>query len=118
MNLKDGENVDGLSVITPDTTDIVVLTESGMINRFDVVALPSLGRAKSGSKVIKLNKTDKIKCIYGVNNKDTLRIITKNGKTEIKVSDIPTGSSISQGTKMIPMKGDVILRCDVIRNRV
>ena len=117
MNLKDGEHVDGLSVITPDTTDVVVLTESGMINRFDVVALPSLGRAKSGSKVIKLNKTDRIKSIYGVNIKDALRIITKNGKTEINVADIPVGSSISPGTKMIPMKGDVILRCDVMRNR-
>jgi len=110
-------SVDGLSIIKPNTTDIVVITESGKINRFDVIALPKLGRNKSGSKVIKLGKSDSIKCIYGANINDILRLYTRDEKIDINIADIPLGSSISGGNKMIPLKNDNIIRCE-IRKRV
>jgi DNA gyrase/topoisomerase IV subunit A len=112
--ITDGE-IDGMSIIKHDTTDIVVITESGRINRFDVVALPRLGRANKGSSVIKLSKTDSIKAIYGLNTSDIVRVTTKNGKMDIPVTDMEIGSSISTGNKMIPLKGDVIIRCDIVK---
>lgn len=109
---------DGISIIKPDTTDIIVITESGRINRFDVVALPSLGRAKTASKVIKLGKTDSIKTIFGCNYQDILKVRTKNEKLEFNIQDLPVGSSISTGTKVIPLKnGDIIVKCDIKKNR-
>lgn len=114
MNTK--EFIDGLSIIYPNTTDVVIITESGYINRMDVVALSS-GRAKAGGSVIKLNKNDKIHSIFGVNMNDTIKIITANNKIEMPVSDIPVGSSISKGTKMISTKSDVIINALVIRNK-
>ena len=109
--------IDGMSIIKHDTTDIVVITNKGYINRFDVVAMPTLDRGMQGSKVIKLSKDDSIHTIYGVNSNDTIRILTKNGRLEIPVSEIETGSSISPGQKMISTKGDVIIRCDIVKGK-
>lgn len=106
--------VDGLSVITPDMTDIIVITTNGFANRFSPAALPYTGRYKAGSSVIKLKKTDSIKYICGVNEKDIIRIITPEEKLEIPVTDIPIGSSISPGTKMI--KGTTVLKANILRD--
>lgn len=108
--------IDGMSIVTPDTTDMVVITNKGFINRFDAVAMPTMERGTKGIKVIKLGKDDIIHTMYGVNNNDILRIITQNEKLEIPVSSIPSGSSISSGQKMISAKSGVIIRCDIMKN--
>lgn len=107
------ETVDGLSVIKPDTTDVVVITESGKINRFDIVALPTIGRNKSGNSIIKLSKGDSIQTVYGVNMTDILKVITKSNVYEFKIADIPSGTSISSGAKMLSTKTDNIIKCEV-----
>ena len=111
------ECIDGVSIIYPNTTDIVVITESGKINRFDVVALPCLGRNKTGSNVIKLGKGDAIHSIYGVNSNDTIRVVTKNTRVDIPVADIESSSSISQGVKILPMKADNIIKCMILKQK-
>jgi len=111
------ELIDGISLIKYDTTDIVVITESGKVNRFIPSSLPQSPRGKTGNKVIKLAKGDKIKCIFGINNKDSIEITTKEDKVRIQVTDIPEGSSISAGIKMIPTKSDIIIKCRVIKNK-
>lgn len=111
------DKIDGISIIKHDTTDIVVLTESGKINRFDVTGLASLGRPNKGTSVIKLSKNDKIKEIYGLNKLDSIRIITKNDRIEIKVQDLEIGSSIGAGNKIISTKNDNIVRCDIIKGK-
>ena len=113
-SISSNVEVDGLSVITPDMSDIVVVTVNGMMNRFSSAALPYTGRYKAGSSVIKLKKTDSIKLICGVNSNDIIRVITPEEKLEIPVSTIPSGSSISPGTKMI--KGTTILKANIIRS--
>lgn len=111
------ETVDGLSIIKPDTTDVVVITENGNVNRFDIIALPNLGRNKSGSRIIKLAKTDSIKNVYGVHNTDILRVTTKGNLYEFIVGEIPSGTSISSGSKLMATKNDNIIRCDIIRHK-
>ena len=49
-----------------------------------------------------------------MNDNNTLVVTTHSGKTEIPVKDIPVLSSISGGTKMINIKGDSIIRTNVI----
>jgi DNA gyrase subunit A len=111
------DKIDGLSIIYPGTTDIIVITESGKINKFDVVALPISERYKSGSSVIKLSKGDSIHSIHGVNNNTILKILTKNEKIEIPIEEIPSASSISSGTKMISLKSDNIIKSEVYRKK-
>jgi DNA gyrase subunit A len=115
--MNTNESIDGISLINSNTTDIVVVTEGGKINRFSPTALPISTRGRAGNNVIKLAKGDRIKTIYGLNARDSIRVVTKNDKIVIPVVDIPEGSSISAGTKMISTKGDIILRCDFIKNK-
>lgn len=113
--MSTNSGIEGLSVIKNDTTDIIVITDTGRINRFSTLALPLSNRAKAGSTVIKLGKTDRIRAIYGLNTNDSVKVITKNNKFIIPVKDIPEGSSISTGAKVIPMKDDLIIRCESIK---
>ncbi len=111
------EEVDGLSLITHNTTDIIVITEKGYINRLSPAVLPCLGRNKTPSKVIKLSKGDKIKSIYGLNIKDSVKIISHSGSIDIAVNDLPEGSSISSGTKILNTRGDSIIKTIVVRKK-
>ena len=106
---KTVEYVDGMTLVAgKDITDVVVVTKNGYLNRFNINALPQSQRAKAGSSVVKLSKTDRINSIHIVNQNDSIRLTTENGMTDIKVSELPTGSSISAGTKCISGKDTVV----------
>ena len=107
--------IDGVSIITRNTTDIVIITDKGYVNRFNELGFTKTDRAKVGSKVIKLHKDDFIKFIYGVNIRDSLRVISNSVDKIVPVADIPEGSSVSPGTKMIPTR-EIVLRCSVVKN--
>lgn len=106
--------VEGLSVLSPNVSHIVVITEKGKVNKINVLALPLSNRAKAGSKVIKLSKGDYIRDIHGMNENDVLVVTTKEGVSELRLQDIPEGSSISTGKQMIKvLNGDSIIRCEL-----
>lgn len=113
MNTK--EQIDGISVIYPDVTHIIVVTESGRINKFDVAGLARSNRNKAGSSVIKLGKTDSIVSIHGVNDSNVLKVYTRSGIIDINISDIKVGSSVSSGVKMIALKGDNIIKTKIYK---
>lgn len=113
-SMPNGE-VEGLSVVTKDTTDIIVITDKGYINRLSPMALPATTRNKAPSKVIKLGKGDTIQAVYGVNEKDSIRIISQSGTTEVNVSDLKVGSSISTGAKVLSTRGDMIIKTHIIK---
>lgn len=113
-SMPNGE-VEGLSVVTNDTTDIVVITNKGYINRLSPMALPATTRNKAPSKVIKLSKGDTIQAVYGVNEKDSIRIISQSGTVDVNVSDLKVGSSISTGDKVLSTRGDIILKTHIIK---
>lgn len=113
----DSNEVDGLAMIGPNTTDIIVVTKSGYINRFDAISFLPSNRAKAGNRVIKLKASDEIYTIFGVTPESILKVTTKNEKLEIPIKDIPMSSSASQGNKLIGLKnGDVILSCKIKKN--
>ena len=108
MNTND--HIDGIAIINPKATDIVVITDSGKINKFDISGLPLGKRYTAGNRVIKLAKGETIVSLYSTTDDDKLRVVTKNNTIDILVKDIPRLSSISPGTKMIPIRGDVIVK--------
>lgn len=104
------KTINGLSVIYPNSTHIIVISTNGSINKFDIAGLERSVRYKAGSSVIKLGKSDSIFSIYGVNDKNILRVITRLGTTDYNIKDIPTQSSVSVGTRVIPLKGNNIIK--------
>lgn len=112
MALKEGSIIDGISIIYPEATDIVVITEKGRVNRFPVSGLQKGKRATAGSSVIKLTKGDKINSIFGVNEKNIINIHGKNGITSMNVTELKLGSSISSGEKVL-QSSDMAVYCTV-----
>lgn len=112
MNTKN--HIEGMSIVYPDATSVVVITRSGKINRFSVSGFERSQRNKAGGKVINLAKGDSIQNIYGANDNNTLVITTTTDIINIPVSSIQMGSSISQGVKMVSTKSDIILKTQII----
>ncbi len=93
------KQVNGMSVLKHDSTEYLVCTANGYINKITPDTLPS-GRAKAGKSVTRLTKGDYIVAILGVNEASTVRVLTNNGQhTDIAVNTIPMGSSVSVGYK-------------------
>lgn len=104
------EIVEGFSLINNNTTDIVVVTAKGYMNKLVPDSIKT-GRAKKGNNVIKLTKGDYIIGVYGVNSNNIIRCITETGNiSEIKVESIPVSSTVSSGTKMVKSKGGLITK--------
>ena len=110
MDTKDPIN--GMSVIYNDATHVVVVTESGKINKFSISGLERSKRMRAGNSVIRLSKTDSIFKIYGMNDNMAMRIYTRNGVEEINVAEINESSSASAGTSMLKMKGNNIIKIE------
>lgn len=108
--------VAGMSIIYPESTDIAVVTRSGKVNRFLSSGLAQGTRNKAGSSVIKLGKGDDIQSIFGVTPDMNLSISTASDSViSIPISDIPSGSSVSNGTKLISTKSDIIIKSEVMK---
>lgn len=108
------DHIDGMSLILKNTPIIIVVTRNGMVNKFMSSALQVSKRADSGNKVIKLKSDDQIMFVSGAKETSILRAITQQGPIDFNVSEIPEGSSISTGTRLIPIKGNTIFRCSII----
>lgn len=109
------DHVDGLCVIHNNCTDIVVITETGRVNRMPIInGLTKKGRGKSGSNFIKLSTGDKISSIVAGNSNDIIRIKGTEGDTDIPISGIKVGSSISPGVKMLSTRSNKIIRCFIV----
>lgn len=112
IGIKTQEMVDGISVVTADTRDVVIVTAKGRFNRITQSALERSERNRAGSKVIKLAKGDMIKNIFTCNGNNTIRAVHIDGTvTLIKIDDIPMGSSISAGEKLTKE----IIKAEMIR---
>ena len=101
ISMKTNEPIDGISVVTSDTKDVVVVTAKGKFNRISQSALARTERNRAGSKVIKLTKGDYIKNIFTCSDNMTIRAIHMDGTVSmVKTSDISMGSSVSSGDKL------------------
>lgn len=102
-------HIDMVYCMSEPFSDIIIVTASGMINRF-AASLITQGRNKAGSNLIKLKKNDYIVgvCTYDPYEPEITIISTykERGSDKllsqcIPMSSIPVLSTISAGTKML-----------------
>ena len=106
------DSVDGICVLHNNCTDIAVITESGKINRINIIhGIPNSGKGKSGSNLIKLASGDSIVGVVSGNESDSIHVKSVNGDTIIPFTSLKIGSSISTGDKVISTRGNKILHC-------
>lgn len=106
--------INGMSIIYPDVSDIVVLTKSGKFNRISITSMDQKKRGQAGNNVIKLNPGDEIFNIFGVNENDVIRVVSSDIVEEVLVKDIKSSSTISKGIPMLKSKG-IIIRADALK---
>ena len=110
--ISGAEYVDGVCVIHNACTDIVVFTESGKVNRINLIqGLPNTGKGKSGSNLIKLASGDKIVSVVSGNEHDLIHVKCVTEDSLIRICDLNVGSSISTGDKILTTRGNKIIRC-------
>lgn len=100
ISIKSSEPVDGISVITSETRDIVVVTYKGRFNRLTQSALERSTTNRAGSSIIRLSKGDYIKKIFPCISNTKIRIIRADEMLEIETDSIPVSSTISTGEKL------------------
>jgi DNA gyrase subunit A len=110
--MKTTETIDGISVVTSDTKDVVVVTAKGRFNKISQAAFERSDRNKAGSKVIKLNKGDYIMNIFPCTGNNVIRVVRADEVLEIETDSIPYGSSVSQGVKLCK---DGVIKAELIK---
>lgn len=108
------DSVDGMCIVSGGSDKVAVVTKNGFINKFNIAALPTSQRGKSGSSVIKLGKTDVINSIHIVSDSCKLQLLSNEGPVTIDMGTIPDSSSISTGSRYIPARSNV-LKAIVVR---
>lgn len=97
--------IDGFACITNPRGYVIAVTNSGYVNKVPIGVIPLSSRSKSGSSIIKLKKNDSIRKIVICDNKYVLNVRTMKKDYVLNIADIPDGSSISGGNKIIDSSG-------------
>ena len=98
----------------PDS-EVIVITEKGKVNRIDQVVLPITSRGLAGTRVIKLASDDRIVYINNLFMNEKLSIVSSFGdKYTLPVSDIPEGSSVSSGERLLKARGARIISVHLV----
>ena len=111
--MKTNETIDGISVVTSDTKDVIIVTAKGRFNRISQAAFQRSDRNKAGSKVIKLTKGDYIKNIFSCSGNNIIKVTRVDEVINIETNQIPIGSSVSQGVKLCK---DGVIKAEMIKN--
>ena len=112
ISMKTNESIDGMSVITQYTRELIVVTANGRFNKLTPSALARSNRNKSGIKIIKLSKGDYIKNVFSCNGDVNIKITRVDEIINIDPDTIPMGSSVSTGVKLCK---DGIIKAELIR---
>ena len=106
------DHVDGICIIQPGCTDVCVITESGRVNRINVInSIPNSTRGKSGSNLIKLGQKDKIVGVVSGNSSDHIVVKCTSTDQDVQIANLKIGSSISTGDKVFTTRNNKILAC-------
>lgn len=111
-SMSNVDYIDGICIIEPGCTDICVITESGRINRINIIhGMPNSTKGKSGSNLIKLSPKDKIVGVVSGNESDIINIKCVGTDYTIPIANLKIGSSISTGDKVLTTRNNKILHC-------
>lgn len=112
ISMKTNEPIDGMSVVTAETKELVVVTVKGKFNKLSPSVLARSTRNRAGVKVIKLSKNDYIKNIFSCNGNVKIRITRIDEVIDINIDNIPMGSSISSGEKLCK---DGVIKAELVQ---
>ena len=99
--MKTNDQIDGIAIITKDTSDLIIVTRKGYFNRITPEAMPINPKSKTGTKVIKLGTNDEISSIFTCEHGSIIRCYHMDGSfTDMEVGSIELGSTISAGKKL------------------
>ena len=104
--------MNGIECIYPGATNLVAVTANGFMNSIPLSVFKAGKRMQAGSSVIKLGKGDEIVLIAVCKDNDVIHTFFNSNSNQVKVSDIPIGSSISKGTKI----GGKVGRAEIVRS--
>ena len=107
------EEITGLVELYDQSTDIVVVTKNGKLNRFNAVMLSPHKRGSKGSGVCKLDSNDSVLTIIGCKEQDKIKIVSTEEVVEINVADIKIKSPIAPAQEVVPIKG-IIIRAEAV----
>lgn len=110
--MKTTEAIDGISVVTAETKDVVVVTAKGRFNRITAAAFPRSDRNKAGARIIKLQKGDYIVNVLSCSGNSKIHVTRIDEVVDIDIDSIPIGSSVSSGTKLCK---DGVIKAELIR---
>lgn len=104
--------VDGICVLHPGCTDIVAITESGKMNRINIInGMPNSSKGRTGCNLIKLAPNDKIVSVVSGNERDSINVKCVDTVEVIPIANLKMSSSISTGDKVLATRSNRIIRC-------
>ena len=92
--------IDGMNFVLPESTELVIVTNEGYVNRIPMSIIQRSSRGRAGTKVIRLKKDDTIKSIWPCREESTIVVFEDKTRKEFPVRDIQLGSTISTGIKL------------------
>lgn len=92
----------GFDFIPPNSTDIIIITQNGYINKVKLNDI-SLTNIKKAGTPIKLLKNDELKYVWACNNQSKLIVRESKSTKELSVNKIPYGTINDIGKQMFDM---------------
>lgn len=111
IQLEDGDECVGLSVIGDNDEYLLVVTEKGNMKKCEIEFMGNAGKRKvSTSYISSLDPTDNVIFVSGVKNDSKVIVCNRNNYNTYEVDMIPTLTRRAKGQKMIPVPvGDNII---------
>ena len=97
-------------VITPDTKELLTISEKGYIKRTSISEFSCTGRATKGSRIHVLNDTDDaLVCFGALNAQKEVIVVASNAQIKINLNEVKLLSKGAQGTKSIKLKNAKVI---------
>ena len=97
-------------VITPDTKELLTISEKGYIKRTSISEFSCTGRATKGSRIHVLNDTDDALVGFGaLNVQKEVIVVASNAQIKINLNEVKLLSKGAQGTKSIKLKNAKVI---------
>jgi DNA gyrase/topoisomerase IV subunit A len=103
--------ISGMNFILPKTTDMIVVTKKGYVNRIPLEHIGRVPRGRAGISVIKLTKGDSIHTIWTCPPEAKLVVREGRSQKEFPISGIKSGSTVDTGKKMFADVNKVMIMC-------
>ena len=97
-------------VITPDTKELLTISEKGYIKRTSISEFSCTGRATKGTRIHVLNDTDDaLVCFGALNVQKEVIVVASNAQIKINLNEVKLLSKGAQGTKSIKLKNAKVI---------